>query len=63
MALPRLRLHDARHTAMTNWLERGVRIDIAAKWLGDSVTVAMETYSHVLQKGEARALQLVERLP
>jgi integrase len=58
--LPRLKLHGARHTTATLWLERGIPVHRAARWLGDTVATMMATYVHALQKGEARASQLLE---
>lgn len=45
--LPAIRLHDLRHTAITNWLLRDVPDYRAAEYAGHSVDVLRKTYSHV----------------
>lgn len=47
--VPRIRLHDLRHSFATMLLEKGVHPKIAATVLGHSTTrTTLETYSHVL---------------
>ena len=47
--LPRIRVHDLRHTAATLLLGRGVHPKIVQEMLGYStITQTMDTYSHVL---------------
>lgn len=46
--LPRLRVHDLRHTAATLLLERGVHPKVVQEMLGHStITLTLDTYSHV----------------
>ena len=58
--LPRVRLHDLRHTHATLLLEKGVHAKIVQERLGhSSITVTLDLYSHVapgLQEQAARAL-------
>jgi integrase len=53
--LPRVRLHDRRHTAATLMLEAGVPANVASERLGhSSIAIAIDHYSHVterMQKG------------
>lgn len=46
-ALPRIRLHDLRHTWATLALEAGIPVEIVAERLGHSVAVCAQTYRHV----------------
>ncbi len=47
--LPHVRLHDLRHTHATLMLKQGVHPKIVSERLGhSSVTITMDTYSHVL---------------
>lgn len=39
--------HDLRHTAASFWFDAGFDIVIIARWLGDTVRVAEETYVHL----------------
>src|SRR5206468_1160557 len=66
--LPRIRLHDLRHTHATLLLKAGVPIKVVSERLGHSTpgfTVA--TYQHVLPGMQAEAAnafaRLLERLP
>lgn len=58
--LPRVRLHDLRHTHATLLLERGTHVKVVQERLGHtSVTMTLDLYSHVapgLQELAARAL-------
>ena len=46
--LPRVRIHDLRHTAATLLLTRGVHPKVVQDMLGHStVTMTLDTYSHV----------------
>jgi integrase len=47
--LPRIRLHDTRHTAASLMLASGVPVKVVAEMLGhSSPTITLETYAHVL---------------
>lgn len=46
--VPRIRMHDLRHTSATLLMERGIHPKIVADLLGhSSVTITLDTYSHV----------------
>jgi integrase len=46
--LPRVRIHDLRHTAATHLLARGVHPKVVQELLGHStITLTLDTYSHV----------------
>jgi integrase len=50
LELPRIRLHDLRHTAATLALTAGVHPKVVQERLGHAnVTITLDTYSHVLQ--------------
>ena len=47
--LPRIRLHDLRHSHATHLLAAGVHPKIAQERLGhSSISITLDTYSHVL---------------
>jgi integrase len=47
-ALPRVRIHDLRHTAATHLLNRGVHPKVVQELLGHStISLTLDTYSHV----------------
>jgi hypothetical protein len=49
-ALPKIRLHDLRHTAGTLMLRRGMRVEVVSKILGHAkVSITLEVYRHVLE--------------
>ena len=48
--LPRLRIHDLRHTAATHLLTKHVHPKVVQELLGhSSIAITLDTYSHVLQ--------------
>ena len=54
--LPRIRLHDLRHTAATLMLAAGVNPKVVSERLGHaSVVITLDTYSHVLPSLQADA--------
>lgn len=61
--LPRVRLHDLRHTAATLLLGQGISPKVVASLLGHSTTsVTLDVYSHVtpdMQQGAAEAMQRI----
>lgn len=47
--MPRIRLHDTRHTAATLMLSAGVPVKVVSEMLGHaSITITLDTYAHVL---------------
>ena len=59
--LPRIRIHDLRHTAATLMLGRGVHPKIVQEMLGHStITQTMDTYSHVLPDMQDQAISAIE---
>jgi integrase len=47
--LPRLRIHDLRHTAATHLLNKGVHPKVVQDLLGHStIAITLDTYSHVM---------------
>lgn len=47
-AVPRIRIHDLRHTAATHLLRRGVHPKVVQELLGHSIiSLTLDTYSHV----------------
>ncbi len=58
-----LRLHDLRHTAATQLLERGVHPKVVQEMLGHStITLTLDTYSHVMPGLHASAAKEMQRL-
>lgn len=56
--VPGHRIHDLRHTAGTNWIVRGIHIEVVSRWLGHSSTrVTQDIYVDVLgMVGEAESV-------
>jgi integrase len=61
--LPRIRLHDLRHTWATLALEQGIHPKVVQERLGhSSVTVTLDIYSHVSPALESDAADRIARL-
>lgn len=61
--LPRIRIHDLRHTAATQLLERGVHPKVVQEMLGHStITLTLDTYSHVIPGLHVQAAKEMQRL-
>lgn len=57
--LPRIRLHDTRHTFATLALQAGVNVKVVSERLGHaSVQITWDTYSHVLPDQDEQAADL-----
>jgi integrase len=55
--LPRIRVHDLRHTSATLMLDAGVPLVTVSKILGhSSVAVTAKIYAHALDKSKASAI-------
>ena len=58
--LPRIRLHDLRHTFATLALEAGVHPKVVSDRLGhSSIAITLDTYSHVAPSLDAAAAEVV----
>jgi integrase len=61
--LPRVRVHDLRHTTASVLLEMGVHPKIVQDLLGHStIAVTMDTYSHVAPGLHLEAIQKLDLL-
>jgi integrase len=61
--LPRIRLHDVRHSYATAALAAGVPAKVVSERLGHSaIAITMDTYSHVLPGLDELAAGTVARL-
>jgi integrase len=61
--LPRIRLHDVRHSYATAALAAGVPAKVVSERLGHAnIAITMDTYSHVLPGLDAQAASTVARL-
>ena len=59
--LPRIRCHDLRHTCATLLLTKNVNPKIVSEMLGhSSISVTLDTYSHVLPTMRKSAVQALE---
>ena len=59
--LPKIRIHDLRHTAATLLLLQGVNPRTVMELLGHSdVTMTLNTYSHVLASLKQEAAQCMD---
>ena len=56
--VPRIRLHDVRHTCATLLLKAQVPVHVVSQRLGHaSVTTTLNTYAHVLDDQKAQAAE------
>jgi hypothetical protein len=61
--LPRIRLHDVRHSYATAALAAGIPAKVVSERLGHAtIAITMDTYSHVLPGLDAEAAGTVARL-
>ena len=61
--LPAIRAHDLRHTHATLLLQAGVHPKVVQERLGhSSITVTLDTYSHVIPAMQEDAAELAARL-
>jgi integrase len=61
--LPRVRLHDVRHSYATAALAAGIPAKVVSERLGNAnIAITMDTYSHVLPGLDAEAAEAVARL-
>ena len=61
--MPRIRLHDLRHTHATLMLEAGVHPKVVQERLGHAnVSMTIDRYSHVIPALQESAAELVEAL-
>ncbi len=57
-----LRFHDLRHTCATLFLREGVYVKVVSEMLGHaSITITLNTYSHVLLDMQDSAADAMER--
>jgi integrase len=61
--LPRIRLHDLRHTHATLSLQAGIHVKVVSERLGhSSVTITLDTYSHAIPGLQRDAAEKVAAL-
>jgi len=61
--LPKIRLHDLRHTAATLLLLQGVHVKVVSEMLGHaSIAITLDLYSHVLPNMQREATAAMDRL-
>ena len=61
--LPRLKLHELRHTNISLLLERGANFKELAEWAGHSTTrLTEDTYAHITKKSMNKLAGLVDGL-
>jgi len=61
--LPRIRLHDLRHTHATHALRAGIHPKIVSERLGHStIAITLDTYSHVLPSMQREAAEAIAAL-
>ena len=60
--IPAFRMYDLRHTCATTLLKRGINPKIVSERLGHaSITLTLDTYSHVLPDMQSAAADELER--
>lgn len=61
--LPRIRIHDFRHSHASLLANEGINIQEIARRLGHSnVQITWNTYSHLYPREEDRAIEVLERI-
>ncbi len=61
--MPRIRLHDVRHTHATLLLAAGVNPKVVSERLGhSSVAFTLDTYAHVMPGMQPEAAEIFHRL-
>jgi integrase len=61
--LPRIRVHDMRHTAATLMILTGVNIKIVSETLGhSSITVTLDLYGHLIDEQRQQVADAMDRL-
>src|SRR5205814_1300219 len=61
--VPRIRVHDLRHTAATLMLLAGIHVKVVSERLGhSSIAITLQTYSHVLPTMQRDAADLLDAL-
>jgi integrase len=60
--LPRIKLHDGRHTVNSLMAAAGVPDHIRAAWCGHTVAVNKSTYTHARPEDMAAALAVVSKI-
>ncbi len=53
--IPRRRIYDLRHTAISHWLAAGLGSFEVARWMGTSVRMIDATYGYLVASSEADA--------
>lgn len=63
ITLPRIRIHDLRHSAATMMIQAGVPVNVASQRLGHARTsVTMDIYAHVMPGQQADAAAVLSRV-
>lgn len=57
--LPRIRLHDLRHSNASYLIDQGATVPLVAERLGDTIQMVMKTYAHLYPQ---RQLDIVEKM-
>ena len=61
--LPRIRIHDFRHTYATLLINEGINIQEIARRLGHSkVEITWNTYAHLYPREEERAIKILNKI-
>lgn len=61
--LPRVRLHDLRHTHASHLLAAGANVKVVQERLGHaSITITLDTYSHLMPTAQSEAVDALSKL-
>ena len=58
--LPRIRIHDLRHSYVSMLIHKGVNFAVIADLIGDTIEQVTNTYGHMYESDKKRAVALLE---
>jgi integrase len=61
--LPKIKVHEFRHSCASNLIRSGVPLRIVARWLGDTETTVLSYYSHMFPDEENAVSSFFEKSP
>ncbi|MBQ7250903.1 MAG: integrase [Bacilli bacterium] len=57
-----IKLHEFRHSCVSNLLASGLPVRVVARWVGDTEEVILQTYSHLIPDEKDQIAQFIGSL-